>query len=112
MTAPVHKSPTSRALALGLLVVQVLVAGAAGYWVLMQTFLVAGCGDACVYDVVSGAWRAQLWVSLGSVVLSCVLILVFSARGKDTWWVPTVGIAVVVITTVVATIAIGGATRV
>ncbi|WEK61638.1 MAG: hypothetical protein P0Y60_02420 [Candidatus Microbacterium colombiense] len=112
MTVPVHKSPTSRAVALGLLIVQVLVAGAAGYWVLMQTLLIAGCGDECAYDAVAGAWRAQLWVSLGSVVLSSVLILVFHARGKETWWVPTAGLAVVVITTIATTVVINGATSV
>lgn len=112
MRSQVHKSPTNRALAFSLLIVQVLLAAAAGYWVFMQTFLVAGCVDACGFEVVSIAWQAQLFVSLGSVVLSALLILVFYARGKETWWAPAVGIAVVLVTTIATTVAINVATRV
>jgi hypothetical protein len=106
MTSPIYKDRTSRAKAIGILIVQVLISVAVGAWVFMQTFSVAGCGDSCSYGLVSGAWQALLWVSVGVPVVSLVSIILLYERGRDSWWVPTVGIVVVLITGIACTVAI------
>lgn len=103
---PIYKDRMSRAKAIGILIVQVLICFAVGAWVFMQTFSVAGCGDSCDYGLVSVAWHAQLWVSVGVPVVSLISIILLYERGKDSWWVPTVGIGVVLITGIACTVAI------
>lgn len=112
MTSPIYKDRTSRAKAIGLLIVQVLVSAALIGWVFMQTFRVAGCGDSCNYGLVAAAWQAQLWVSIGSAVVSLVVIGVLYQRGKESWWVSAAGIALVVVTGVLATVAIYAGTAI
>jgi hypothetical protein len=106
MTSPIYKDRTSRAKAVGILIVQVLISVAVVGWVYMQTFRIAGCGDSCNYGLVSGAWHAQLWVSVGAAAVSLASIIVLYKRGKESWWVPAAGIALVVITGVMSTLAI------
>lgn len=93
----------------GLIVLQVIVSFVAYGVVVMQTFSIDGCGDRCDFTLVTVASRGELIVSLVAAALSVVIVV---ARGiRPSWWAPVGGMALVVVTTVIAMYAIRVATQ-
>lgn len=92
----------------GLLLLQVIVSFIAYGMVVMQTFSIDGCGDRCDVTLVEVAARGALIVFIVAAALSLVIVV---ARGiRPSWWAPVGGIALVIVTTVVALYAVRVAT--
>lgn len=105
-----YRNPNARARGVAVLLVQAVVSAGVGYWVFMQTFRVAGCGSSCNFAVAEGAWHAQIWVSIVTFIASIVTIVWSWYRGRESWWIVAIGVALILVSGVVATIAIVVAT--
>ncbi|WP_294943729.1 hypothetical protein [uncultured Microbacterium sp.] len=93
----------------GLIVLQVIVSFIAHGMVVMQTFSIDGCGDRCDFTLVTVASRGALVMSVVAALVSAVIVV---ARGfRPSWWAPVGGMALVVVTTVIAMYAIRVATQ-
>jgi len=95
--------PGARALAILLIFAQVGVSILAGYFVLMQTFSVAGCGSRCDFTLVSVAVRGTLAIAIIALVTSVAVVIVRSRQGRSSWWAPVAAMALMVATGAVAT---------
>lgn len=110
MSKDTYVSPNETPKAVLLLVAQLAVSVAAVIVVLLQTFRVAGCDDACNYTVVTAAYQGTLAVAIVAFLASIVVIAVRGSRRRPSWWAPVAGIAVVALAAGVAVVAIHSAT--
>lgn len=90
-------NPSALARGVSVLIVQALVSAVIGYLVFLQTFRVAGCDESCRYDVLDAAIQAQLWVAGSVFVASMLAVIGLSMRGRESWWVPAIGVVIVVL---------------
>ncbi len=106
-----YRNPNARARGVAVLLLQAVVSAGVGYWVFMQTFRIAGCGSACNFALAEAAWHTQIWVSVAAFIASLVAILWSWHKGRESWWMVAIGIALILATGVVSTIAIVAATE-
>lgn len=91
------RNPTGRAKGVGLLVLQALAVVAIYYWIVAQSLSVSGCGYGCNYELLTASYDAFIWVAIGAFLASLVGVVLLSSRGKESWWVPLVGLGLTVI---------------
>ena len=103
--SPDLADPTARAKGIGLLMVQAMVSSVVVAIVFPQIFKGVGCGLPCT-TVIWTAFLALLWVVAGIFAISVAAVIVLSLRGHESWRVPAVGIALVVASGIITTIAI------
>lgn len=91
------------------LAAQVCVAWFAYLWLVFESLSVAGCEDRCDLAAVAGALSAQMWVGIGTLVVAAVGIVALTVRERESWWMPTVGVAVIIMTCVINSLVIDAA---
>ncbi|WP_309104112.1 hypothetical protein [Microbacterium sp.] len=111
-TGKLRKNPNALAKGIGLLIVQGILSLCLNFWILLTSLKIAGCGDFCDYALAGGALEAHRWIHIGAFTAAVLAVIVLSLLGKESWWAPAFGIAVILLTTVAATIAIDVATAV
>lgn len=104
------RNPVALGKGLVVLAVQVGAAWLAYLWVVFESLSITGCGQRCDTGVIAAALAAQMWVGVGSLVVAALGILVLAVRGRESWSVPAIGIAVIVATCVVASLVVDAAT--
>ncbi|MEV7611114.1 hypothetical protein AB0N61_16620 [Microbacterium sp. NPDC089320] len=110
MAENLRRNPNAQARGIGALVVQALLSLSMTFLVFMQTFRVAGCGDACDYGLVNGAWIVQLWVGPLVLLASIAAVVVLSRKAHESWWAVGIGAALVISVGLVNIIALNIAT--
>ena len=102
-----------RLLGVGLLVF--VVQAAAAYfcwlWVVLGALSVAGCGDNCNYELGGSAVQTQRWVGVVSLIVAFVALVLLAFRGRQAWWVPAIGLGIILVTTICTTIAVSVGTQ-
>lgn len=109
-TTTMHKNPTERAKGVGLLILQAVISIGVHYWIQLWSFNMAGCDDSCNYALAEGTVTATFWIGIGAFLVSVVVVIVLSQRGKASWWAPAIGTAIVLVMGAITTIAISVAT--
>jgi hypothetical protein len=90
-----YPDTNARALSILLIGVQLAVSIGATYFVTLQTFSVAGCGDRCDYDLVTAAFRGTIIAASVALLGSIGVVVARSRQGLPSWWAPVAGMVLV-----------------
>lgn len=102
------EGPTTRARSAGLLLVQAGMSFAAIGWIYVQALGTSACSVSCRSTGYTSL-QVQVWVSVIAFIVALILVAILTFIGRTSSWVPLTGTALVLLTAVVTTLVILGA---